>query len=152
MQNNLLKNIFYLFFPLLCGSLVGLLISNSMDYGIINKPLLSPPGFIFPIVWSILYLLLGLSYYLYKKNSNDNLTLDKVYYISLLVNLLWSVFFFILKWRLFTIFWTLLLLGLVIYLMYLYFKSYKPSFYLNIPYLIWLLFATYLTIGVYILN
>ncbi len=152
MQNNILKNIFYLFFPLLCGSLVGLLISNSMDYGIINKPLLSPPGFIFPIVWSILYLLLGLSYYLYKKNSNDNLTLDKVYYVGLFVNLLWSVFFFILKWRLFTIFWTLLLLGLVIYLMYLYFKSYKPSFYLNIPYLIWLLFATYLTIGVYILN
>ena len=90
MQNNIVKNIFYLFFPLLCGSLVGLLISNSMDYGIINKPLLSPPGFIFPIVWSILYLLLGLSYYLYKKNSNDNLTLDKVYYVGLLVNLLWS--------------------------------------------------------------
>ena len=152
MQNNIVKNIFYLFFPLLCGSLVGLLISNSMDYGIINKPLLSPPSFIFPIVWSVLYLLLGLSYYLYKKNSNDNLTLEKVYYVGLFVNLLWSVFFFILKWRLFTIFWTLLLLGLVIYLMYLYFKSYKPSFYLNIPYLIWLLFATYLTIGVYILN
>lgn len=122
-----------------------------MDYGVIKKPPLSPPGYIFPIVWSILYILMGISYFLYR-NKYDNLETIKVYYAQLIVNLLWSIFFFVFKWRLFTILWTILLLGLVIYLLYLFYKEYKPSFYLNIPYLIWLIFATYLTIGVYILN
>lgn len=152
MQNNFIKNIFYLFLPLFLGSIIGLVISNFMDYGLLNKPPLSPPGFIFPIVWSIIYILLGLSYYLYRKNINNHCKVSKIYYLELIVNLLWSIFFFVLKWRLFTIFWTILLLGLVIYLLILYFKDYKISFYLNIPYLLWLLFATYLTIGVYLLN
>ena len=152
LKNTVIKNIFYLFFPLLCGSLIGLLISGSMDYGILNKPLLSPPGFIFPIVWSILYILMGISYYLYKNNGNNNINLIKTYYLQLFFNLAWSIFFFILKWRLFTIFWTIALLMLVIYLLYLFYQEYKTSTYLNIPYLIWLIFATYLTIGVYILN
>ena len=123
-----------------------------MNYGILNKPLLSPPGFIFPIVWSILYILMGVSYYLYRVNGYDNDKLKKVYYGQLIVNLLWSIIFFGLKWYFISILWTILLDVLVIYLIYLYFKEYKISGYLNIPYLIWILFATYLTIGVYILN
>ena len=152
LQSNFLKNIFYLFLPLVSGSIIGLIMSNFIDYGSLVKPLLAPPGFLFPIIWSIIYLLLGISYYLYKSQNKNNKLLDVIYYSSLIVNLFWSIFFFILKWRLFTIFWTILLLTLVIYLLYLFFREYKPSFYLNIPYLLWLIFATYLTIGVYILN
>ena len=143
LQNNFVKNIFYLFLPLVCGSLIGLIISNFMDYGTLVKPLFAPPSFIFPIAWSIIYLLLGLSYFLYKKNNNSNNKIDVIYYLSLGINLLWSIFFFVLKWRFFTIIWTLILLYSVIELLFLFFKTYKQSFYLNIP---------YLTIGVYILN
>ncbi len=152
LQNKFVKSIFYLFFPLVCGSIIGLIMSSFIDYGNLIKPLLAPPGWLFPIIWSIIYLLLGISFYLYKNNDDSNKNIDLIYYISLGVNILWSVFFFILKWRLFTIFWTLLLLYLVIELLIMFFKTYKPSFYLNILYLLWLLFATYLTIGVYILN
>ena len=110
LQNNFVKNIFYLFLPLVCGSLIGLIISNFMDYGTLVKPLFAPPSFIFPIAWSIIYLLLGLSYFLYKKNNNSNNKIDVIYYLSLGINLLWSIFFFVLKWRFFTIIWTLILL------------------------------------------
>lgn len=143
---------FYLFFPLFCGSIIGLLISSNIDYGLLNKPLLSPSGFIFPIVWSILYLLMGISYLLYKTNKDNCKLIDIVYYINLFVNLLWSIFFFVFKWRLFSLIWIILLLVIVIYLLILFWKNYKPSFYINIPYLLWIIFATYLTFGVYILN
>ena len=151
-KKNILINLFYLFFPLVCGTLIGLLTSSFIDYNTLIKPPLSPPGYIFGIVWPILYLLMGISYYLLKKDNYDTQKESVIYYSQLVVNLLWSIFFFVLKWRLFTVFWTILLLGLVIYMIILFFKKNKVSAYLNIPYLIWLIFATYLSIGVYILN
>ena len=148
-----IKKLFYLFLPIICGSIIGLLTSNSIDYGVLNQPPLSPPGYIFPIVWSILYLLMGISYYLFKNKYYKDTKLESiVYYAQLAVNLLWSIFFFVLNWRLFSIGWTILLLLLVIYLIFLFYDKNKISAYLNIPYLLWLVFATYLTIGVYILN
>ena len=65
-----IKKLFYLFFPLICGTLIGLLTSSFTDYQTFNRPPLSPPGYIFPIVWSILYLLMGLSYLIFKNNNN----------------------------------------------------------------------------------
>lgn len=150
---DILKKLFYLFLPIICGSIIGLIISNSIDYGLLVKPPLSPPGFIFPIVWSILYLTMGLSYYLFKEKYPEETKLEStVYYAQLIMNLLWSILFFILKWRLFTIAWTIILLLMVIYLISLFYDKKKISAYLNILYLIWLIFATYLNIGVYILN
>jgi len=147
-----IKKLFYLFLPIISGSIIGLIISNFIDYNTLIKPPFSPPGFIFPIAWSIIYILMGISYLIFKNNNFYTQKEDKIYYSQLFVNLLWSVFFFIFKWRLFTIFWTILLLILVIYLIILFFNKTKISAYLNITYLLWLLFATYLTIGVYILN
>jgi len=148
-----IKKLFYLFLPLLSGSIIGLIISNYIDYDLLIKPPLSPPGYIFPIVWSILYILMGISYLLFKNKYPENTHKeDKIYYFQLITNLLWSIFFFILKWYFFTILWTILLVLLVIYMIYLFYQKNKLSAYLNIPYLLWLLFATYLTIGVFILN
>lgn len=144
-------DIFKIFLPLVLGTIVGLITQNQMDYSMLVNPPLSPPGFIFPIVWSVLYLLMGISYTLVSKEDNLG-KIPIVYYAQLFVNLLWSIFFFVLKWRLFTVFWTILLLGLIIYYMVLVFPKNKISFYLFIPYLIWVLFATYLTIGIYLLN
>ena len=147
-----IKKLFYLFFPLISGTIIGLIISSYMDYGNLYKPPLSPPGYIFPIVWSIIYILMGLSFLLLKNKCNNTKKEDKIYYSQLIVNLLWSIVFFVLKLRLFTIFWTILLVVLVIIMIILFYRKNKLSAYLNIPYLIWVLFATYLTIGVYLLN
>lgn len=149
---NKLKNIFYIFFPIVLGSLVGIIISKYMNYGNLIKPNLSPPGWIFPIVWSILYLLMGISYYLYKRKNFDCSITDVLYYMQLFVNILWSIIFFGLKLRFFAIIWIILLLVLVIVLIIKFYNKSKISFYLNIPYLLWIIFATYLTISIYLLN
>lgn len=144
-----LLNAFYIFLPITLGSLVGLLISNFMDYEILIKPPLAPPKIVFPIAWSIIYLLMGISYYFYKRRTNDK---NLIYYIQLIVNLLWSIIFFILKWRFISILWIILLDYLVILTMKKFKEYNKVSVYLFIPYLLWILFATYLTIGIFILN
>ena len=148
----MLKKIFYLFFPIMIGSIIGFVINKYIDYSILIKPPLSPPKLLFPIMWSIIYLLLGISYYLYKKNSTNNKVIDYIYYLQLIVNYLWSFIFFVWKLRFVAIIWIIILLILVIDLYRLYYSKYKISSYLLIPYIIWTMFATYLTIGIYILN
>lgn len=147
-----LKNIFYLFFPLALGSIVGLIMKNSIDYNNLTKPFLSPPSIFFPIAWTIIYILMGISYYLYKKDYNYLSKIDYIYYIQLFFNLLWSIIFFVFKLRLLSIIWIITLDILVIYLIILLYKKKKISAYLNSIYIIWILFATYLNIGIYLLN
>ncbi len=148
----MLKKIFYLFFPIMIGSIIGFVINKYIDYSILIKPPLSPPKLLFPIMWSIIYLLLGISCYLYKKNSTNNKVIDYIYYLQLIVNYLWSFIFFVWKLRFIAVIWIILLLILVISLYKLYYNKYKISAYLLILYIIWTMFATYLTIGIYILN
>lgn len=151
-MNKIIKSVFYIFFPLIIGGIVSLLIQNSIDYTILVKPPLAPPKILFPIAWTIIYLLMGISYFIYKRNGNDD-KLDKtVYYAQLFVNALWSIIFFVFKLRFISVLWILLLDVLVIFLIYLFFRKNKLSAYLQIPYLLWILFATYLTIGIFILN
>lgn len=152
-MKNTLRNLFYLFLPLVVGGLVGIVTSSSIDYNTLKQPPLSPPGFLFPIAWSILYLLMGIAYYLFQNHVYRNKEKEAVvYYLQLFVNALWSIFFFVLKWRLFSIFWIFLLGILVLLLILLLNKRYKPSAYLLIPYFLWLIYAAYLNIGVYLLN
>ena len=151
-KKNIWLSLFYIFFPLVMGSIIGLLISNSISYNDLVKPPLSPPSILFPIVWTIIYLLMGISYFILKKNNNDNIIISTVYYVQLFVNLLWSLIFFVLEWRFFSIIWIILLDLLVILMIYLFSKKEKISAYLNYLYLAWILFATYLTIGIFILN
>lgn len=148
---SLLKKGFYLFLPVILGSLVGFIISGSIDYNELLKPPLSPPSWSFPVMWTIIYLLMGISYYIFKKD-DDSMLVSRIYYIQLIVNLLWSIIFFTLKLRLLAVLWIILLVGLVGMLIYLFWNRKRISAYLNIPYMIWILFATYLTIGIYILN
>ena len=145
-------SLFYLFLPIVLGSIVGFLISGSIDYTSLNQPPLAPPKIFFPIAWSIIYLLMGISYFLFRRENEYAVVEPVVYYLQLFVNLLWSIIFFVWKWRFFAILWILLLDFLVIFLLYLFFKKKKISAYLNIFYLLWILFATYLTIGIYLLN
>lgn len=151
-NKNIITNLFYIFFPLIIGGLIGFLISGNIEYSYLNNPPLSPPSIVFPIVWTIIYILMGISYYILKKNDNTNIIISTIYYAQLFVNASWSIIFFNLEWRLFAIIWIILLDILVITMIYLFSKKDKIAAFLNIPYLIWILFATYLTIGIYILN
>jgi len=147
-----LTSLFYIFFPLIIGGLVAFLIRNSIDYQALIKPVLAPPKILFPIAWTIIYLLMGISYYLYKKDYKDKSIIDILYYIQLFINALWSIIFFLWKARFIAILWIILLDILVIILLYFLLYKKKVSTYLNIPYLLWIIFATYLTIGIYFLN
>ncbi|MBE6150259.1 MAG: tryptophan-rich sensory protein [Firmicutes bacterium] len=151
-MNNIIKNIFHLFLPVVLGGIIGFIISDYIDYSNLIKPPLAPPKILFPIAWTIIYLLMGLSYYIFKKNESDTFKEDLIYYTQLTINLLWSIIFFIFKARLLASIWIIILDILVIYMIYLFLKKVKISAYLNIPYLLWILFATYLTISIYILN
>lgn len=138
--------------PLVLGGIVGIIISKSMDYDTLIKPPLSPPGFIFGIVWSILYILMGISYGILDTKKLVDVKVNKIYYLQLIVNLIWPIIFFVFKQRLLAFIWIILLVVLIIYMIITFYKKNKLSAYLQIPYLLWTLFATYLNLGVYILN
>ena len=146
-----IKYAFWIFLPLMIGGLIGFLISGSMDYQDLVQPPFAPPSIVFPIAWTILYLLIGIAYFLFRKTSDD-LKTRVIYYIQLFLNALWSIIFFVWKMRLFSIIWIIILLLLIIVLTYQFYQYKKISAYLLIPYLIWLIYATYINIGVYILN
>lgn len=138
--------------PVTVGVVVGVLISKSIDYNSLQKPFLAPPSILFPIVWTILYILMGISYGILKNRGLNDDKIKKIYYLQLFVNALWSIFFFSLKWRLFSFWWIILLDILVIIMIYLFYNKNKLSGLLQIFYLIWILFASYLNLSVYLLN
>ena len=138
--------------PLLLGGIVGFIISQSIDYTSLQKPFLAPPSITFPIVWSILYLLMGISYGILKSNNLTDSKTDLIYYTQLVFNLLWTIAFFTLKWRLFAFIWIILLAILIIFMIKEFYKKNKISGLLQIPYLLWTLFASYLNIATYLLN
>ena len=146
------QKLLYILTPLIGGSIVGLIINKSIDYNYLVNPPLSPPSYLFPIVWNILYLLIGISYYIYRKNNNDDSLTIKLYYIQLILNYLWSIIFFTLKLRTLAVIWIIELAITVIYLIIRFYKEERTSFYLLIPYILWVLFATYLNIGIVVLN
>lgn len=135
------------------GSLFSFFTMNNMDtFKELEKPI-NVPGFIFPIVWSILFLLMSISCYIVTKS--DDKGKDKAviwYWIQLGINSLWTLIFFGFGTYLFAFIWLLILLVAVIIMMSKFYNIDKRAFYLNIPYLLWILFAGYLNFGIYLLN
>ena len=138
--------------PIIVGGLVGLIITPFIDYGSLNKPPLAPPGILFSIIWPILYVLMGISYGILKSKKLVDSKVSIVYYLQLGINALWSIFFFLLKWRLFSFIWILVLDVIVIYMIVLFYQKNKVAGILQVPYLLWILFASYLNIAIYVLN
>ena len=138
--------------PVILGGIVGFIISSFIDYNSLQKPPLSPSSILFPIIWTIIYILMGLSYGRLKSKGLTDEKINRIYYIQLVINLLWSIFFFVLKWRLFAFFWIILLDTAVLIMIIRFYKKDKLAGMLQIPYLIWSLFATYLNLGIYLLN
>lgn len=144
----------FIFSTELVGALSGIIAGNSFEiYSGLVKPPLSPPSWLFPLMWAILYALMGASayivYYADKDGRKNNLIL---YGIQLFFNFIWSIIFF--RFRLIgvSVAVILILIVLVIRMIMQFRKSNKIAGYINIPYLIWLIFALYLNIGVFILN
>lgn len=138
--------------PLALGGIVGFITSGSMDYDMLRQPALSPPAILFPIVWTILYILMGVSFGLLMDKGVLDDNVKWIYYIQLFVNLVWPILFFTLKWRLLAFIWIIVLDFLVLTMVVKFYGKDKIAGLLQIPYLAWVLFATYLNLGVYLLN
>ena len=137
------------------GGLSALLTKDNMSvYEQINKPPLAPNSIVFPIVWTILFILMGVSSALvYQQKEKQNVsTALIVYAVQLFVNFFWSIIFFNLKMYLFSFIWLILLLLLIIWMIYEFYKINKVAAYLQIPYLLWVTFAGYLNFMIYYLN
>lgn len=120
----------------------------------ISQPPLSPPAFLFPIVWGVLYALMGIGavrIYLSPQSTERSMALN-VYITQLIVNFFWSLIFFNAQAYLFAFFWLLILLFLVLWMILLFHKVNPLAAKLQIPYLLWLSFAAYLNLGVWYLN
>ena len=138
--------------PVIVGGIVGLITSNAINYNELIQPAFAPPSFLFPIVWTILYVLMGVSYGILENKGLNDSEINSIYYLQLTLNALWSFIFFVFKWRLFAFIWILILDALVIDMIIKFYKKDKTAGLLQIPYLIWILFATILNFFVYLLN
>lgn len=145
-----------LFIPLAVGGFSALLTMNSMEsFEKINQPPLSPPGWLFPVVWTILYILMGISAYLVTTSSATDRQKRNafiVYGAQLFFNFLWSIIFFNREDYLFAFIWLIALWILIIANIILFYRISKPAGLLLIPYLLWVTFAGYLNFAIYLIN
>lgn len=135
------------------GTFFSFFTMNSMDtFKDLSKPI-NVPGVLFPIVWSILYLLMSISCYLIvQSNDKDKKEGIILYAIQLVINSLWTLIFFGLGAYLLSFIWIIILLIVVIIMLAKFYNINKIAMYINIPYVLWLLFAAYLNLGIYLLN
>jgi len=142
--------------PLVVGGAAGLLTMNSMEaFEALNQPPLSPPGWLFPVVWTVLYVLMGIASYLVSVSDAPHEEKARAlwtYGIQLAFNFLWPIAFFNLKWYLFAFLWLVILWILILITALRFGRIRKPAGYLLVPYLLWVAFAGYLNLGIYLLN
>lgn len=136
------------------GALSGLISgSESANYEMLARPPLSPPPWLFPVVWTILYVLMGISAaIIYRSDSANKTDALFIYAAQLAANFLWPIFYFVLNARLLALVWLVFLLFLVIYMISKFYDISKVAAYMNVPYVFWLVFAFYLNLGTYLLN
>lgn len=142
--------------PLAVGGLSGWVTRGAMeDFQALNQPPLSPPGWLFPVVWTVLFVLMGIASYLVVRSQGPEKLVKRAltfYGIQLGFNFLWSILFFNLGLYLVSFFW-LVLLWCLILLTTLQFSSLdRRTFWLMLPYLAWVAFAGYLNLGIFWLN
>ena len=153
MKINWKKLIIITVITFIVGSFFSWFTMNNMDaFKELNKPI-NVPGIIFPIVWGVLYLLMSISCYIVSESSDParNKALI-VYWVQLVINSIWSLIFFGFEMYLFAFIWLLILLISVIIMIVKFYKVDKKAAYLNIPYVLWIIFAGYLNLGIYLLN
>ena len=142
--------------PLIVGSTASLCSKAGMNtFEQISKPAITPPNYIFPIVWTILYILMGISSFLIYNSSaksQEKFFALSVYAIHLLFNFFWTILFFNLQAYFLAFLWIILLILLISIMIFTFYHISKKAAYLQIPYLIWTIFATVLNFLVYKMN
>ena len=139
--------------PLAVGLVSSFISKVSTEFNNFNKPMWTPPGIVFPIVWTILYVLMGISsYIIYESNDIYKKKALSIYGLNLFINGMWSIFFFRFKLFFLSFILIMLLIALTIVLIIKYYKINKTAAFLQIPYLLWLFVALALSYNVFILN
>ena len=142
--------------PLILGGISALAVKGGMEeYAMLEQPPLSPPGWLFPVAWSLLYVLMGAASYLVLSSAAplyERRSALKLYAVQLVVNVLWPPIFFGLELYLAALAWLVLLWVLVLVTALRFRRISRSAFCLMVPYLAWLTFAAYLNFGVWLLN
>ena len=142
--------------PLAVGGVSALLTGGGMDtFKMLNQPPLSPPGWLFPVAWTILYSLMGIASYLVLTSGESGQSIHSslvLYGIQLAFNFLWPVFFFSLGVYLFAFIWLVVLWLLILATTVRFYRIKTLAGHLMLPYLLWVVFAGYLNMGIYLLN
>ena len=148
----LIKN---LSIPLITGITSALLTRSGVESFMetVNKPAFSPPEWLFPVVWTILYVLMGISTYIIESNSDSKSNKGFIfYYLQLFFNFFWSFIFFNSQAYLASFIWIIILLMLIILTTIEFNKVNKAAAYLLIPYILWVAFASILNLSIYLIN
>ena len=148
MKINVKKLVICIAIPLAVGVVSALLTRGAMsEFGMLKQPPLSPPAWMFPVGWTLLYLISE-----EKAPGDGKERALTTYFYQLIVNFLWTIFFFNFGWYLFSFFWLLLLWGLVWKMIQQFRPINRLAAWMNIPYIIWLTIAAYLNFGIWWLN
>ena len=152
------KVLFYVcvLIPITVGSIASLITKDGIEaFQLMRQPALAPPEWLFPIVWTVLYFLMGVSSFLIMRANTEKEQKEKailLYEYQLAVNFLWPTFFFHFEWYFFSFLWLVILWFLVLFMILKFWKIDKRATILNIPYLLWLTFAGYLNLAIWWLN
>lgn len=147
-------------FPLCIGLISSAITGDAMiNFSNLKQPPLTPPAWLFPVVWSILYLLMGVASYLICRlkpetpaEKNLKTTELVIYFTQLAFNFFWTIFFFKLELRFFAFGWLIAMWLMILTLIIMAFKNHKAAAWCFLPYLFWCTFAAYLNIIVAVLN
>ena len=142
--------------PLAVGGFSAWLTRGSMEtFAGLNKPPLSPPGWLFPVVWTLLFVLMGVASWLVLQSKAPRQEIEqalRLYGVQLGVNFFWSIFFFNLSLYLFSFIWLIFLLVLILATAVRFYGISRLAGVLLVPYLLWVAFAGYLNLGIYLLH
>ena len=157
MWNKIKPYVLFISAALVTGGAAAFLTRNDMDiYSELTLPPLAPPSILFPIVWSVLYVLMGVGAALvYTKKHAFPMQVKEavlIFWENLILNFAWSLIFFRFRAFLFAFFWLLLLLYVIIRMIFAFRRVRPIAGYLQIPYALWVAFAGYLNLGIYLLN
>lgn len=156
MESKTKKYIIGIAIPLAVGGLSALLTQSAMQkFNSLNQPPLAPPSWLFPVVWTVLFVLMGIAsslVYMADVPQEQKKSALTLYGAQLAMNFLWSIVFFNFGAYLFAFVWLLALLAVIIATAVKFRKISEPAAWMLIPYILWVCFAGYLNFAIYLLN
>ena len=146
--------------PLVVGLVASALTGNTMmEFGRLKQPPLAPPAWLFPVAWTILYILMGVASYLIYRLKTRNKAEKRlktaelvVYFVQLFFNFMWTLIFFALGARWFALGWLIAMWLMILTLILMCGKNCKAAAWCLVPYILWCTFATYLNVMIAVLN